>query len=99
MTKKIFLTFIFVLISSQLAADESFLAMSAFKSELIEQSGGSLSWAEKVPGVMTHLDTKDNVIAITLNACGTPGDGYDDRVVGYLKRGRIPATIFVSGLW
>lgn len=80
-------------------AEESYLAMAAFKTELMAQSGGSLTWAEKVPGVMTRLDTGDKVMAITLSACGTPGDGYDKRLIDHLVKENIPATLFISGIW
>jgi peptidoglycan/xylan/chitin deacetylase (PgdA/CDA1 family) len=57
------------------------------------------SWGEKVPGVKTRLNTSEKVIALTLDACGSPTDGCDYRYINFLKKEKIPATIFVSNQW
>jgi peptidoglycan/xylan/chitin deacetylase (PgdA/CDA1 family) len=57
-------------------------------------------WGEKVTGVKTRLGTNQKVIALTFDACGGPrGSGYDAKLINYLKRGKIPATLFISGRW
>lgn len=57
-------------------------------------------WGENVPGVRTRLDTKDKVIALTLDACGSAkGNGVDLRLIGFLTTRRIPATLFINGRW
>jgi peptidoglycan/xylan/chitin deacetylase (PgdA/CDA1 family) len=57
-------------------------------------------WGENVPGVRTRLATDDKVIALTLDACGSPrGKGVDARLVEFLIRERIPATLFINGRW
>ncbi|MFZ2947934.1 MAG: polysaccharide deacetylase family protein [Desulfuromonadaceae bacterium] len=57
-------------------------------------------WGERVPGVRTRLDTDDKVIALTLDACGSPrGKGVDSRLLEFLIRERIPATLFINGRW
>jgi peptidoglycan/xylan/chitin deacetylase (PgdA/CDA1 family) len=57
-------------------------------------------WGERVPGVRTRLDTKDTVIALTLDACGSAkGKGVDTRLVEFLIREQIPATLFINGRW
>jgi peptidoglycan/xylan/chitin deacetylase (PgdA/CDA1 family) len=57
-------------------------------------------WGERVRGVKTKLDTDQNVIALTFDACGGPrGSGYDAKLIEYLKSERIPATLFFSGKW
>lgn len=57
-------------------------------------------WGESVPGVRRHLDTGDKVIALTLDACGSPrGNGVDSRLMEFLIREQIPATLFINGRW
>lgn len=57
-------------------------------------------WGENVPGVRTHLDTGEKVIALTFDACGSArGKGVDSRLMEYLIREQIPATLFVNGRW
>lgn len=56
-------------------------------------------WGENVSGVKTMLDTEDRVVAITLDACGSEGDGYDSELIDYLVAKNIPATLFLSGKW
>ncbi|MDD2732365.1 MAG: polysaccharide deacetylase family protein [Desulfuromonadaceae bacterium] len=57
-------------------------------------------WGENVPGVRTRLDTDDRVIALTLDACGSNGGkGVDARLVAFLIREQIPATLFINGRW
>lgn len=57
-------------------------------------------WGEKIPGVRTRLDTKDKVIALTLDACGSAkGNGVDVRLIEFLVARRIPATLFINGRW
>ncbi len=38
------------------------------------------------------------VLALTFDACGV-GDGYNSELIGYLRAEKIPATLFVTGLW
>lgn len=58
------------------------------------------TWGENVPGVRTRLDTDKKVIALTLDACGSPrGMGVDMRLMEFLIRQKIPATLFVNGRW
>ena len=59
-----------------------------------------IRWGEIVPGVRTRLDTDEKVIALTLDACGsTKGKGVDSRLVAFLIREQIPATLFINGRW
>jgi peptidoglycan/xylan/chitin deacetylase (PgdA/CDA1 family) len=58
------------------------------------------AWGEQVPGVRTRLDTRDKVIALTLDACGSAkGKGVDTRLLEFLIREQIPATLFINGRW
>ena len=56
-------------------------------------------WGENVDGVLRTLDTKEKVIALTFDACGSKGDGFDLKLFGYLVKHGIPATFFISGRW
>ena len=57
-------------------------------------------WGEKVTGVKTQFNTKEKVIAITMDACGSPeGMGYDKKLIAYLEKEKIPATLFMNGRW
>jgi peptidoglycan/xylan/chitin deacetylase (PgdA/CDA1 family) len=57
-------------------------------------------WGETVEGIKTHLDTSDKVIALTFDACGGPkGSKVDTALIEYLRKEKIPATLFVSGSW
>ena len=57
-------------------------------------------WGEDVTGVVTRIDTEDKVVALTFDACGGgAGMGYDRKLVEYLIREKIPATLFLNGRW
>jgi len=57
-------------------------------------------WGERVRGVKTKLNTNQKLIALTFDACGGPrGNGYDAKLIEYLKSEKIPATLFISGKW
>jgi len=57
-------------------------------------------WSETVSGVRTRLKTRDRVLALTLDACGSPnGKGFDAALFAYLEQERIPATLFVNARW
>jgi peptidoglycan/xylan/chitin deacetylase (PgdA/CDA1 family) len=59
-----------------------------------------LQWGENVPGVRTRLATNEKVIALTLDACGSArGKGVDARLMDFLERERIPATLFINARW
>ena len=57
-------------------------------------------WGENVTGVHRRLDTGEKVIALTLDACGSPkGKGVDARLMEFLTVNQIPATLFINGRW
>ena len=57
------------------------------------------SWGMSLNGVITRADTKDNLIALTLDACDGRAGGYDAELIDFLVENGIPATLFISGLW
>jgi peptidoglycan/xylan/chitin deacetylase (PgdA/CDA1 family) len=59
-----------------------------------------MQWGENVSGVKTGLATKDKVIALTFDACGSPkGMGLDSRLMAFLEKEKIPATLFINARW
>jgi peptidoglycan/xylan/chitin deacetylase (PgdA/CDA1 family) len=57
-------------------------------------------WGENVPGVRTRLATNDKVLALTLDACGSAkGKGVDVKLMDFLEREQIPATLFINARW
>lgn len=65
---------------------------------------GSLTpreWGERVTGVITRIDSRDKIIALTFDACGATGlsTGFDRELADFLIREEIAATLFLSGQW
>ncbi len=57
-------------------------------------------WGERVTGVRTRLDTDRKVLALTLDACGSPrGNGVDRKLLDFLIAHQIPATLFINARW
>ncbi|MEC0230386.1 polysaccharide deacetylase family protein [Paenibacillus alba] len=57
-------------------------------------------WGEQITGVRTHLVTKEKAIALTFDACGgKEGSGYDEKLINYLIKEHIPATLFINSRW
>ena len=57
-------------------------------------------WGESVTGVKTKFDTNEKVIALTMDACGSPlGMGYDEKLINFLEQENIPATLFINARW
>jgi peptidoglycan/xylan/chitin deacetylase (PgdA/CDA1 family) len=53
-----------------------------------------------VKGVDEDIVTDKKVMALTFDACGGPhGNGYDEELINFLRANKIPATLFLSGLW
>ena len=58
------------------------------------------SWGFGGPGVVRDLHTSRRVIALTFDACGGPGgSGYDQALIGFLRRREVPATLFLNSRW
>lgn len=57
-------------------------------------------WGETVSGVRTRLKSREKVVSLTLDACGSPGGkGFDADLIGYLEKERVPATLFINARW
>ncbi|MFA4966703.1 MAG: polysaccharide deacetylase family protein [Candidatus Margulisiibacteriota bacterium] len=57
-------------------------------------------WGLDIPGIKTRLNTGDKVIALTFDACGGKGgSGYDKKLIRFLKKEKVPATLFINARW
>ncbi|MDP4209790.1 MAG: polysaccharide deacetylase family protein [Bacteroidota bacterium] len=58
-------------------------------------------WGEFVKGVKTNFVTNRKVVAFTFDACGGKGRGraYNADLINFLRKEKVPATLFVTGLW
>ncbi|KHF41341.1 polysaccharide deacetylase family protein [Halalkalibacter okhensis] len=66
----------------------------------VYQGRDPIQWGENVEGVKTRIDTDENVIALTFDACGGPyGNGYDEALIDFLREKEIPATLFINERW
>lgn len=79
--------------------DENYLAVrEKVSKEFAHASAGS--WGEFVKGVDEELLTHQKIIALTFDACGgRHADGYDAELIAFLRKEKIPATLFVTGKW
>jgi peptidoglycan/xylan/chitin deacetylase (PgdA/CDA1 family) len=58
------------------------------------------TWGFGGPGVVRELPASRRVIALTFDACGgRGGSGYDQALIGFLRRRDVPATLFLNSRW
>jgi peptidoglycan/xylan/chitin deacetylase (PgdA/CDA1 family) len=58
------------------------------------------TWGFGGPGVIRDLHTSRRIIALTFDACGGPGgSGYDQALIGFLRRHEVSATLFLNSRW
>lgn len=77
-------------------------SLESLKQQAVTRHAGvtPTRWGEVVPGVRTRLNSDEKVIALTLDACGSPkGKGVDSRLLEFLIREQVPATLFINGRW
>lgn len=75
------------------APDEAALRKSVADEMAAVPSG---FFGEAVPGLLRRLPGRKRELALTFDACG---GGYNRKLIAYLRSEKIPATLFVSGLW
>lgn len=58
-------------------------------------------WSEDIAGVVKVLPVNDgeNVVALTLDLCGSKRDSLDEELIAFLDEKKIPATFFVNYRW
>lgn len=95
--------FLFSSLSAAFAADQpADPAYEAFKRRIAEKyrHAKPVEWGETVSGVKTRLATGEKVIALTFDACGSAkGMGIDSRLMEFLEKERVPATLFINARW
>ena len=72
------------------------------RAQVVARYGGLRphSWGFGGPGVVRDLPTSRRVIALTFDACGgRGGSGYDQALIGFLRRREVPATLFLNSRW
>jgi peptidoglycan/xylan/chitin deacetylase (PgdA/CDA1 family) len=72
------------------------------KRSLVERYRGIAprEWGESVRGVKTRIRATGKMIALTMDACGSSrGMGYDARLIEFLEKERVPATLFINARW
>jgi len=96
------LSFIIILMAAQVFAASPPPTLESLKQINVVRYAGvtPVQWGEQVQGVRTRLDTGEKVLALTLDACGSAkGKGVDSRLMEFLVREQIPATLFINGRW
>jgi peptidoglycan/xylan/chitin deacetylase (PgdA/CDA1 family) len=58
-------------------------------------------WGENVTGVVTTFASQGKEIALTFDACGGSfrSSGYDEKLIDFLDKNRIPVTLFINSRW
>lgn len=94
-------TWIMLVIASLVHAESEPVRLLA--EELTKQYAGTpppSQWGENVTGVITRLNSSEKLLALTLDACGSPkGKGVDLKLLEFLAEHKIKATLFVNGRW
>lgn len=93
---------VLLLTASQAMSSDMQPTLESLKHEIAARFYGKkpAQWGERVPGVRTRLATDEKVIALTLDACGSAGGkGVDDRLMDFLVREQVPATLFINARW
>src|ERR1039457_2367677 len=96
------LLLILIAVLPALSADPIELPLADLKVRIGTEYSGRIphEWAETVRGVHTRLKTRENVLALTLDACGgAAGKGFDTALISFLEREQIPATLFINARW
>jgi peptidoglycan/xylan/chitin deacetylase (PgdA/CDA1 family) len=102
MIKRDFIILAFFIAALTGMAGQGYCQGSTNRERILSRFNGRVprEWGERVRGVKTKLKTGQKVIAFTFDACGGPrGNGYDVKLIQYLKNEKIPATLFISGKW
>ncbi len=89
-------------ISQETTTTTTYEDFQKLKNSLIEEYKDKVptQWGENLKGVKTKVKSEKKVLALTFDATGIEaGKGYDEELINYLIENKIPATLFLSGLW
>ncbi len=85
------------------ALAEAPLAPSWSRGRVVETFGGRKprAWGQDLEGVRASAPASGKRdIALTFDACGGHGgDGYDEDLIAFLRREKVPATLFFTARW
>ncbi len=100
----VFVILLLLVISAQdlRAQDADGKGYTDLKNEIVTAFSGRVpnEWGETVTGVKNSLATKDKVVALTLDACGSKtGKGVDLELIRFLEKENVPATLFINARW
>jgi len=102
MTRIALLAIMLLLIVTTLLSAAPAEDITALKTAIRQEYDGRSpqEWGENVTGVRSRLATDERVLALTLDACGSPkGKGADRLLLDFLTQQQIPATLFVNARW
>ncbi|MCL2260648.1 MAG: polysaccharide deacetylase family protein [Fibromonadales bacterium] len=51
------------------------------------------------PGITDNIPSSDSILYLTLDACDSRPNGYDAKLINFLRKERIPATLFLNLHW
>jgi len=97
-----YVLFILFVAATFAGAAEQSDSLESLKQQVYSRFAGQTprQWGEQVTGVRTRLATDENVIALTLDACGSSkGRGVDMALMNFLIREKVPATLFINARW
>ncbi|MGH3714145.1 MAG: polysaccharide deacetylase family protein [Micromonosporaceae bacterium] len=79
----------------------SSLPVPLTRAQVVAKYAGAVptEWGTDVTGVTRRLATTEPVVALTFDACGGSGSGYDHALIATLRRHRVPATLFLNARW
>ncbi len=82
-----------------LCKDSSYLAL---KAEILKKycDVEPHTWCEYMKTIDLDSIKKKKIIALSFDACGGPGGNkYDSALINYLRKEKVPASLFVTGRW
>ncbi len=102
MSKIAFVAIFLLLVVTSLLSAAPAEDMQSLTERFVREYSGKRprAWGENVSGVRSKLVTNEKVLALTLDACGSPkGKGVDLQLIGFLSEHKIPATLFINARW
>lgn len=102
--KRLFLTLLLVACTCLpvAAAESAEEPYESLREHVVTEFAGHTphEWGETVSGVRTRLKSREKVLALTLDACGSAhGKGFDSALITFLEKEHIPATLFINARW
>ena len=76
----------------------------AISAHAASEPPSDMDWGMDLPGIFKGIETDEKVLALTFDACGKSSYNgeerdYDEELIAFLRKGDIPATLFVNERW